>query len=184
MLSHQPEHDAGGKVKLALLRGCRGDATFVGSRREFRPLLIRDWVPNPYKLWLWVGMNPSTASHLVDDPTIRKELMYTIKHGGRGYRKCNVADYRATKPAMLTQAPAMRSQENLDIIFGMAKAADVIVCAWGAIPKFLVPYEKETLAVLLTVGKRLYCLGKTAGGKPRHPLYVASATELEHFAGP
>lgn len=174
-------HDAGGKIKLPLLRGCRGDAAFDGDNEQFRPWLTRDWVPEPSKLWLWIGQNPSTAAKNLDDPTIRKEMKFTIKGGGRSYVKCNVMDFRASKPPVLLTVPQQRSNFNLQVIIGYAKKADKIVIAWGAIHPKLQHYADETLATLRSHDKTLWCVGTTGGGAPRHPLYVADNTDLEIY---
>lgn len=174
-------HDAGGKIKLPLLRGCRGSAEFTGPNEEFRPWLGRDWVPVPAKLWLWVGANPSTAAKDIDDPTIRKELKITIRDGGRGYRKANVMDYRATIPKDLHSVERVRSDGNLAAIARLAAEADTIVCAWGVLHPNFQRYADEAREVLLATGKRLYCVGYTADGHPRHPLYVKDAVKLERW---
>ncbi|MCV6310991.1 DUF1643 domain-containing protein [Pseudomonas aeruginosa] len=55
-----------------------------------------------------------------------------------------------------------------------------IVCAWGANAK---PERVEAVTSILTAaGGRLWCLGTTKDGHPRHPLYVRENQALLPWA--
>lgn len=166
-------HDPGGKTRMRLLPDCIGDAEFSDCLR-YRHWLSRDWSASdesgpPFSYALWIGMNPSTAEADVDDPTIRREIAFTKAMGLSVYVKCNVMDYRATDPkALLSVSP--RSGENLPCILRHAKYAGRVVLAYGALPNKLRRYADEVVSALR--GTPLYCMGKTASGAPRHPLYL------------
>lgn len=177
------EHDPGGRVSLPLLRGCRGLAKFAGPHHEYRLWLERDWCQEPGNMWLWIGMNPSTARGDVDDPTVRKELNMTIAGCGRSYRKANVMDWRATDPRQLLNVKTPRSSANLATIEMLAIQATKIVCAWGVLPNGLKLYADETMDLLVALKKEMWCVGHTANGSPRHPLYVRNDTKLERHYG-
>lgn len=183
MPSAPSSHDPGGKRTFPLMKGCRGSALMHGDREEYRPLLVRSWSANPDKTWLWVGMNPSTALATVDDPTIRKELGFTIAGRGNGYVKCNIMDYRATKPIELRAVKAPCSDINLGVIRTQASLAHVIVAAWGAVDDRYQYFAAQALIAMRQAGKPIYCLGTTDDGRPRHPLYVKGGTNLEIFNG-
>lgn len=176
-------HEAGGKVKSALPAGLRGDAVFYGDRQEYRPLLRRwigDVFPNRYALFL--GMNPSTASEEVNDPTITREWGFTVREGFSAFVKCNVADYRATFPKdLLAPGIVPSSPENLLTILRWAAGAELVIVCHGCLNKALAPTGREVVAALRDVGIQMKCFGKTADGSARHPLYLAADTPLVDY---
>jgi hypothetical protein len=178
-------HDPGGKTRLRLQDGVYGEARFSVCGK-YRLWLSREWQEDkdgpPTKVALWIGMNPSTAEDTVDDPTIRREIAFTRRLGCECYMKFNVMDYRATDPKKLL-APSVepRSPGNLDLILSYAKHSDFVIAAWGALPKRLRHYANETQLALQDAGIRLFCLGRTKDGSPRHPLYIAKTAEFEAF---
>lgn len=174
-------HDAGGKTRLPLLPGHIGDAEFSECGR-YRLWLSRAWETppdTPYSYALWIGMNPSTAEGDVDDPTIRREIAFTKAMGiSSGYVKCNVMDYRATDPKqLLTVSPC--SPKNLECIFRHAECAERVILAYGSLPKRLRRYADDVVSMLRRKGLPTYCMGKTASGAPRHPLYLPSTAKCE-----
>lgn len=176
-------HDAGGSVKSALPHGLRGDAVFYGDREEYRPLLRR-WIGDefPERYVLFVGMNPSTASADVNDPTITREWGFTSRWGYSGYVKCNIADYRATFPRdLLREDVAPSSKVNLPTIMYQSLAADLVVICHGKLNRALAPLGREVVSGLRELGHDLKCFGVNADGSPKHPLYLRSDTPLVDF---
>lgn len=177
-------HDPGGKVRIKLRDGMRGDAEF-SICGKYRTVLTRRW-DNGLCGWipfmLWVGMNPSTAEADVDDPTIRREIGFTERLGYYAYVKCNVLDYRATNPkSLLDDGVVPCSPKNHRTIRQLADEADLVVAAWGVLPK---PLRHHAVALendLRGDGVSLLCLGKTKDRAPRHPLYVKSSKALEPY---
>jgi hypothetical protein len=173
LVTDGPRHDPGGKVRLKLQPGVRGDAEYSECGR-YRHWLVRSWGEPDAPFILWVGMNPSTAEADVDDPTIRRELNFSRELGFTRYVKVNVMDYRATSPKiLLTVEP--RSAINLPFILKVAGEASRVVAAWGALPKRLRHYADEVMEGLRD--REVYCMGWTAGGDPRHPLYLPKTAE-------
>jgi hypothetical protein len=173
-------HDAGGKSRLPMLDGVVGDAEFSECGR-YRLWLSRAWEEPPdapYSYALWIGMNPSVAEADVDDPTIRREIAFTKAMGISGYVKCNVMDYRATDPKVLLSVTP-RSDDNLRCIFEHAEYAARVILAYGALPKKLRRYADDVIAVLQRKNVPLWCMGKTANGSPRHPLYLPGTAQPE-----
>lgn len=174
-------HDAGGKTRLSMMPGVTGNAEFSPCGR-YRLWLSRDWSIRrfsdgrcgPYALW--IGMNPSVAEGGVDDPTIRREMAFTKAMGFDVYVKVNVMDYRATNPKQLLSIQP-RSDKNIQCVAGMAKGAGRVIAAWGALPKKLQRYADDVVRALN--GMPLYCMGKTASGAPRHPLYLPNDAKCE-----
>lgn len=173
-------HDPGGSVRMKLLPGVDGAAEFSACGR-YRYWLKREWGfrrnsdgREPYAMF--IGMNPSTAEAQIDDPTIRREVIFTRALGLDCYCKTNVMDYRATFPASLLDPDVIPcSDNNLNCIKELAGRASIIVAAWGAMPKRLRKYADAAVEVLR--GFDLYCFGETADGSPRHPLYLRRDTK-------
>jgi len=176
-------HDPGGKVRLKLQPGVTGSADFSECMR-YRQALYRSWVqPGELQRYaLFIGMNPSTADGDVDDPTVRREIEFAKRLGMNALIKCNVMDYRATKPKDL-RAPGVKpcSEANLVAIICHAAKAEKIVCAWGSIPKPLQRHVEDVAGILRASGKELWSFGTTKDGSPRHPLYLRKDTELATF---
>lgn len=162
--------------------GMTGDAAISPDGR-YRASLWRRWRPGT-KYALWVGANPSTADGYLNDPTVVREVGFSQRMGMDWYCKVNVADYRATDSKMLLRAgTAPRSPTNLDVVAATARNARCIVLAFGVLPLFIRKFALETLEVLRRDGAVLHCLGVTADGSPRHPLYVRSDTPLVEWTG-
>jgi hypothetical protein len=184
----KPKHDPGGKVETALPAGMRGGAEFYGSEDQYRLSLTRAWESAKAEMdtryILWIGMNPSTARADVNDPTITREINFSKAWGYFKYVKCNVMDYRATNPRQLIDSnePA-QSDRNLGTILRLALRADKIVICYGVLDKRLQHYADEIIERLKEDchGPRLYCMGRTLLGHPRHPLYLSNETQLVPF---
>lgn len=177
-------HDPGGKVRIRLRDTITGGASFSACGK-YRPLLWRDWENDGHEGYvLWIGMNPSTADGNVDDPTVRRECDFTASWGFGSYRKCNVMDYRATQPkALLEQGVLPRSEINLATIIEQARSARLVILAFGSLHKKLSLYGSDTVDALKLAGIEPMCLGLTANGSPRHPLYLRKDAAPVRFGG-
>lgn len=175
------KHDPGGSKRFKLLPGVDGKAEFSPCG-QYRYWLSREWGFRRFSdgrepFALWIGMNPSTAEANVDDPTIRREMGFTRSFGFDAYVKANVMDYRATDPKRLLDPDAQPSSPgNAALIGEIARKADCVIAAWGCLPK---PLRRYVYAVLDQLGEKpIFCLGQTADGSPRHPLYVPGTAKL------
>lgn len=125
---------------------------------------------------LFVALNPSTADHRQDDPTIRRCIGFARDWGYGGLIVANLFAFRTPLPAVLRQAPAPVGPRNDRWLERLAGEAGLVVAAWGA--------HGELADRAAAVAPRLgvcHCLGLTAGGAPRHPLYVRKDTPLLPF---
>lgn len=176
------EHDPGGKVRLRLAPGVHGDAVMSADGRYRQ--VMRRWIGErfPDEFILFVGMNPSTADALVDDPTCAREWTFARREGYFGMVKCNVGDYRATDPKMLLQDGVEAvSAANLPAIRGLANQAGRIVLCHGKLNKALAPAGQQLVEILRNDGLTLWCFGKNADGSPKHPLYLRGDTPMVLF---
>jgi hypothetical protein len=176
-----PKHNPGGKT-LPMLPGMWGDALFYGDNDQYRVWLSRFWGDARGPYGLSIGMNPSTAAHHVDDATIRRDIHFMKRASVCGFYKVNVMDYRSTKPQnLLLPAVAPRSKLNLPKISELAAGASIIFVCWGSLHPKLQKYGDAVAGALESQGHDLMCLGKTANGNPKHPLYISGDTPLVRF---
>ncbi|KKB09608.1 DUF1643 domain-containing protein [Devosia chinhatensis] len=177
-------HDPGGKVRLRLGDGVRGDAVMSADGRYRQ--VMRRWLGErfPDKYILFIGMNPSTADANVDDPTCAREWTFARREGFSAMIKCNVGDYRATNPKMLV-APGVAavSPANLPAIRQAAAGAERVVLCHGKLNKALSSAGREIVSALRADGHSLWCFGTNADGSPKHPLYLRADTDLVPFPG-
>lgn len=172
-------HDPGGKVRLRLGEGVRGDVVMSADQRYRQ--VMRRWLGDrfPERYILFIGMNPSTADATVDDPTCAREWSFARREGFSGMVKCNVGDYRATDPKMLVAPGVVAvSPDNIPAIIDAARGAGRVVLCHGKLNKALAPAGKELVAALRNEGVTLWCFGTNADGSPKHPLYMRADTPL------
>jgi hypothetical protein len=116
---------------------------------------------------LFVALNPSTADHRRDDPTIRRCIGFARSWGYGGLLVANLFAYRTPHPRILRAAPDPVGPRNDRWISRLAREAAFVVAAWGADGDF----RGRADEVLHRV-RDCQCLGLTSAGAPRHPLYV------------
>lgn len=158
-----------GRYRYRLLRRWDGDA-LLGRRATSLPML------QPF-----VMLNPSTADARQDDPTIRRCVGFARREGFEGLGVWNLYAYRATKPAELWRVDDPVGEENdrrlRNLLEWAAGVGVPVVAAWGTNAK-----PERVRAVLDMPGAHnLRCLGTTAAGAPRHPLYVPADTPLTPY---
>lgn len=148
-----------------------------------------------YKLWRWWDptlptcvfclLNPSTADHQVDDPTVKRCVGFARRWGFGRVEVVNLFAWRATRPDDLPGVADPVGEINDSLILASAKDPTVsrIVAGWGVgVGTWGVNGRDGTVLKLLAeAGKPVQCLGRTKDGSPRHPLYLASATKLEAY---
>lgn len=140
-----------------------------------------------YRLWrrwgsgddvVWIMLNPSTADALVDDPTVRRCISFSQTWGFGGLQVINLYALRATNPAALVQHPDPEGPENAKAWGDAGWRTDgrTFVAAWGMYP----PRSGLRRSHMHPgrVPRGLSCLGTTADGHPKHPLYVKANTPL------
>jgi hypothetical protein len=155
-----------------------GAGAVVSDDGRYRYALTRTWRPDA-PLLTFVMLNPSTADAYADDPTIRRCIGFARREGAAGIRVANLFAYRATSPAALVgpvdaAADDPRVGPLNDRYLGTLPYFERIVVAWGA---FHAP-ERVAHVVRLLQPRALWCLGVTASGAPRHPLYVRADAPL------
>lgn len=155
-----------------------GDARFSRCGR-YRTRLDR-WWDRSRPAVLFIGLNPSTADAVRNDPTVRRCIGFAMRWGFGGLVVANAFAWRSTDPAGLLATPDPVGRGNDAAIAAAAAECGRVVAAWGVHGALL--DRQRRLAGLLGPIAPLWCLGRTREGFPRHPLYVPAAARLERFA--
>jgi hypothetical protein len=148
----------------------------------YRYVLNRRWSDRP--VMPWVMLNPSTADVTIDDPTIRRCTAFARREGCGGICVLNLYAVRSPSPDILRNHGQFKPDlldpvgpDNDKWLRGLAENGTEVpvVAAWGAnlLAAARVPAVLELLGSLPVV-----CLGITAKGAPRHPLYVRADAPL------
>lgn len=146
-------------------------SAILSGDKKFRYLLRREWGTAPNMPVLWVMLNPSTADADVDDATVRKCMGFTDRWGYKQMEVVNLYAYRATNPRDLSKVGYPVGPENAAHIRAAAERCAFAIIAWGQ--NALKDQAKATVDMLREVlPGRLYALGYTETGAPRHPLYL------------
>lgn len=153
--------------------------------------LIRSWGDGeggPRRILPWIMLNPSTADHSQDDPTLKRIIGFSYRWGFDGLLVVNVFSYRTSKPAELADAVVDWDKRNAwdvrdtcwsnaDHVAGLLAPYDAAIAAWGAPAGRLLDETLAWSANLLeeietrrSTKLELWCIGKTKGGHPVHPL--------------
>ncbi|MDR6381773.1 DUF1643 domain-containing protein [Paraburkholderia caribensis] len=166
---------------LAGERGC-----ILSDCGTYRLSLWREWdksLPRVAALML----NPSTASHLVTDPTDTRIFTRAVAMGFGRYEIVNLFPLRSTDPDVLLTHPdpigPRRGGISADgAILDAVSAASMVWCAWGAHPA-AAARAAEVMDLIRMTGMRnkLYHLGLNKDGSPKHPLYIAASTRPKLF---
>lgn len=186
MPHHTPAHDPGGRRMIALPPFVLTSAVFGGPGDCYRYRLSRTWGPGP--ACLLVMMNPSTADHRHDDPTVAKVRRMAAAWGFGTLLVGNVHAYRCTDQARLAEAADPCGPDNDAHLLGMAAEAAMIVMAYGTPKIAALQARGPAVARMLTeAGHTLHALRLSAAGVPWHPLYLPDSTRpavwMEGVAG-
>lgn len=159
----------------------------LSACRRYRYELARTFAEGPAVAF--IGLNPSTADEHADDPTIRRCVGFARRWGYGRLLMLNLYALRSTDPHGLftadVDARGEREQlpggywrdRNLSAIAAAGHEADLVVCAWGATPGPDPHRIRLVLDQLHIVRARTRALALTRDGHPRHPLYMAAATD-------
>jgi hypothetical protein len=152
---------------------------YISSCGRYRYWLSRVW--NDSKpLVCWVLLNPSTADHRKDDPTIRRCMSFAKQWKAGGIVVVNLFALRATNPKELYLSPDPIGPENDDTIMRYASGNCKVVAGWGVHGGYL-NREVDIIKMMNSHEVELECLGVTKGSHPKHPLYVSTDTKLVPF---
>lgn len=164
-------------------------SAIITDDERYRYNLQRVW-NSKLPLCIFNMLNPSTADHTKDDPTIRRCIGFASRWGCGGILIVNLFAYRATKVSDLKKAKcSIVGPQNRTYIQEAAIIAEEdqrhglnvpYVCAWG--PNGALGGQAETvLSWIDEIGPKTSCLGLTKDKYPRHPLMVPYSAELQPY---
>jgi len=143
--------------------------------QKYRYRLDRIW--NDSLPPLAFGMlNPSTADHERNDPTIERCQRRAEASGFGRLIVWNLFAFRASNPSALRKQVDPIGPNNDDFIReALIETKDRggrVIVGWGTNGSILNRHS-AILDIAQSLSVELYCLGVTAGGYPKHPLYIS-----------
>jgi hypothetical protein len=132
----------------------------------YRYSLERCWAGGKGRA-LFIGLNPSTADHRKDDPTIRRCVGFAKSWGFEAMEIVNLFAFRATYPTDLKQALKPIGPANNSWISKAIGRSDLAIACWGNDGDFL-----NRDKYLLKRYPNLHCLKINSSQQPAHPLYL------------
>lgn len=141
----------------------------------YRYVLTREWDADKPTLG-WCCLNPSVADHVLDDRSLSRMVYFTMRQGYGKLVLCNIFGFRSQDPRALLRCADPIGPLN-DKYMTQYLAGLNVVCGWGSgIPKRFAHRAIYVKLNLWNEGCRLYHLGLTKLGQPRHPLYLPNTT--------
>ena len=134
--------------------------------RVYRYDLWRTWIGGE-GFAMFVGLNPSTADEIQDDPTVRRCIAYAKTWGYAGLCMTNLFAYRATQPQDMKMATDPVGPRNDLVLKERAGRAGVVVAAWGVHGT-----HNNRASAVRAMLPQLHYLRLTKDGHPGHPLYL------------
>lgn len=139
--------------------------------RALQPALSAPCIPVCFLM-----LNPSTATHSDDDPTIRRCRRFAERWGGDRLVVVNIFAFRATDPKHMKRQPdAIGAHNRVWIEHAVATTlapGGLVVAAWGGHGTHR-EHDATVVSWLRDIGAQVYCLGTTEkDDQPRHPLFV------------
>ena len=151
--------------------------------RIYRYVLWREWPMldgeerqgfGPERAYaMFIGLNPSSADEIQDDPTIRRCKAFAKSWGYGRMCMTNLFAFRATNPNEMIAIADPIGPDNDEWLNKLAKDACVLVAAWGEHGK-----HRGRSAEIISRFSNLKCFGTNKSGSPKHPLYLSKTTEL------
>lgn len=153
----------------------------------YRYFLLRSWRPWIGRTNMWVMLNPSTADHTTDDPTIRRLRGFSERESDcNEFGVVNLYAGRATEPNELFKMENPEGVRNLEMICRLFRGELTefstdprLIFAFGADRRIDTDIVKVIWTMANDAGLKPLCLGTTKSGAPRHPLYVKGDTPFE-----
>jgi hypothetical protein len=156
-------------------------AAILSADGRYRYHLSRRLDIGSDRIATFIMLSPSTADHLRDDRTICRCIGFCRRWGCGELHVVNLFAVRATDRRDMRGAVDPVGPENREWVRRAAALGDLVVCAWGTHGAYL----DQDLTVLRWIEDCCMplALGLTRAGRPKHPLYVPYAADLEPYPG-
>lgn len=137
--------------------------------RNYRYVLWRVWDRSKPKV-MFIGLNPSTANEITDDPTIRRVKAMAKNLGFGGVYMVNLFSFVTAYPDELMKCADPVNENDVWLQKVAAQCADIIF-AWG---NFKEAQERAKKVIeMFPIAKALHI---NKNGSPKHPLYCKGDT--------
>ena len=134
--------------------------------KTYRYQLSRVWDATKETV-AFIGLNPSTADHRNDDPTIRRCIGFAKDWGFGGFVIVNLFAYRTPYPSELKTSVDPVGPRNKVYLNRAMKETNLQVAIWGNDGNFL--GQADAVRKQFT---RLHAIKINNSGQPAHPLYL------------
>ena len=136
-----------------------------------------------------IGLNPSTATHEVNDPTIAKLTRIAKARGYGGILMLNLFAFRATDPNDMKRADEPVGKFNDYFLASrcnhISQEDGRILLAWGNGPSGgLKGRDKQVIQMLtndVINSRHIITLGRNKNMTPKHPLYLKETTRFQQY---
>jgi hypothetical protein len=156
------------------------NACVFSADRRYRYDLWRSVGDSPNSI-AFIGLNPSTADEMRNDPTVSRCINRARLWGFGVFHMLNIFGFRATNPRDMKAVDDPVGSENDEWLLRVAGDADFVVAAWGTHGAYRDRGE-EVRRLLGAV--ELHHLGLTKKGYPHHPLGLRTDSRPERWAEP
>lgn len=153
-----------------MIVGKMGSGAEFSPCRRYRYTLWRHWTGASEAgrgYAMFIGLNPSTADEVRDDPTVRRCVGFARAWGFDALCMTNLFAYRATDPKQMLAEDDPVGRDNDQHLAVVAARARIVVAAWGAHGT----HRDRHLRVKAMLPD-LHYLKLTKAGQPGHPLYL------------
>lgn len=161
---------------------------------HYRLKLTREWGITQ-RTAVVIGLNPSIADNLTDDPTIKALYQFCDQWNCERLIMLNLFTLIATEPKDMIKHPAPECGGSLEpwietftqpeSVYNGATNRDYepkVVAAWGA-HGVLRDQDRKAMAWLNYWNVKAWCLGTNKNGTPLHPLYQKRDVPLIRYYG-
>lgn len=123
---------------------------------------------------LFIGLNPSKADDVSDDPTTKRIKAHSKRLGFGGFFLINCFPTIATDPKHLKQPGNWR--KNLAWLKKVAPICNTVIFIWGK-NKLVRDLGRDVYFRNLFPNAKQF--GQNLDGSPKHPLYLSYSSKLE-----
>ena len=143
---------------------------------RFRYALWRAWERTGDYL-LFIGLNPSRAGDVKDDPTVVRLVNFAKSWGFGGLFVGNLFSIVSADPAVLLRKSSVElpGGPNDTAIINMRLISTTVMVGWGDFGRYAGTRPAEVLAL---VGEPVHCIKMNRSGEPSHPLYLPGNSKL------
>lgn len=140
---------------------------------KYRYFLLREWDSMLPKI-MCIGLNPSTANGVDDDPTIESLIRILTHNGFGGFYMTNLFAMISSNPEDLRSCLDPLAENDKWLSEVSERVTHILYC-WGNFK--MAAYRARAIRERFPYKKKL-CLGRNANGSPKHPLFMRGNTDL------